>query len=235
MEITSNKKKRIPALVVAGALCLGLGFTATSANMSYSLASAADDNSIVSSGVNFEFEYGADSEFINADISLNQPVQTFNLTTTNIGDLHGVYAFAVDPATITDLDLENPMLSQTRVNIRFNNVHGTVPSPSTTTDLRTFLTTAYATEHVIAPGQSQTITVTITPPTPGTWRSELPGDAVDLEFGTQYVFSQASMANNTFTNFFKDEGENVAELNPTQFNAGLWAVSSSELELAPLN
>lgn len=212
-----KNRKKLAATALVSCLALG-GIFGTYANLNQTITDGAETHSITADSTLFGFQYTVDSGVINKDISLNEPASTETVKSENIGDIpaHGV--FYVDPASIPEVDLNNPIYDETAVTVVITTEDATETWNGT---LGEFFNTAFVTDNAVDPAEENPVVITITPQTEGGWSSMTPADAIDLKFGTMFTYNQISSGTSPLLDY--------AQANGTAVGTGAWTLPVADL------
>lgn len=232
--MNTNMKKRFAALALTGVVGMGITFGATSANLSKTLSDAPDMHTITYDGLAWDFEKTGQSA-MNVDVTPSD-VRTNKLATVtvrNIGSLPAHAAFYVDPASITELDLDNTIFDEALLTVAAFNPTGTdyVAFNEGSGDiaklpLRDLFTQTFMSDHVLEPGQSMFFEMYIMNPYfPGStdtngvpleglygetafdFEALLDSDAFVQTFGTKQIFNQVLNGTSPMLEYAKAHGD----------------------------
>ncbi len=210
MTVTTNKKKRAAAFGVAGLMAIGLIAGGASASLSQTISDGTDTHHIYSDEVvPFDFQYHVSSSVIEADLSLVDTMSfgfsSHPIVVENIGSISANHLFYVDPAVQAELDLDNPIWDQAYAKVIITTSTGTDTWVGT---VREFMNTAFVSDHVLEAGESTAYVVQFLAPSIYSWHSEEGSDAVDVDFGTRFLFNQLTTpASSPMLDYVRDNGD----------------------------
>lgn len=209
METQTRNKKKGFVLGIIGVTCVGaLAVGMTTANLSKTISSAPDQHSVTAEGVSFDFTMKGTLDLPLVLIDPNsQGTGGASMTNSaqNVGSIPSNFSYSVSPETLAGIDLANPWFEEARIQVtaihngpqldpefpqagyEFNKTlfvwEGTV---------KDFLTTGFASDESIAPGETVTMGVAVLNPTAESWSHQEVAAAIDETFGTTFTFNQIS-------------------------------------------